>query len=495
MPRLIVPFGQLLPDQPEFANPGLLRVTNAIPRVNSYAPFPNLTTISNALAEAAIGAVSANDTSGNTYVYAGTTSKLYEMVAYSFTDESKGGGYSTASDDVWEFVVWEENQKVIATNYTNPVQSIAIGGGAGGAFADLFTSTNKPKAKHIGIVGRFLVLGYTNDTSDGERASRVWWSGIGDETDMDPAASTQSDYEDLASGGQVQKIVGGTEYGLIFQSEIVRTMRYIGGSTIFELLPINYVQGTPIPQSVIPYYGRVFYISEQGFMALNGVSPEPIGNARIDREFWREFDPSNKRSMSTAVDPVNKIVAWAYPTTGLLPDTLLMCKYDEMKWAKAEIDTEYLVTTETQGYTLDGLDTVGTDIDNAGVFDESFDSDKWKGGAFRFGAIDQNHTLGFFTGSNLKATFETGDIQPVQGRRWEIGGVRPLANGSGARVTAATRTRLADPVVYGNSSTMNIDGECKMRSEGRYQRLRVSLSGSFSHIQGLEIDYTLTGER
>lgn len=497
MPRLTLPFGPLAPDQPSFGNPGVIRAVNLIPRTSSYGPFRSLQAISNALGDLALGAISVNDASGNTYVYVGIDDTLYEMVGYSFTDESKAGGYTTATDDVWEFAPWVTNNKVIATNYTDPVQSIDIGGGAAGAFADMITSTNKPKAKHVGIVGGFVVLGYTNDTTDGERPNRVWWSGIRDETDFDPAAATQSDFEDLASGGQVQRVLGGTEYGLIFQKDAVRTMRYIGTTAIFEILPVGYVPGTPIPGSVIPYYGKVFYISENGFMALDGVSPTYIGNNYVDRYFWDQFDPGNARYVSAAVDPKNKIVAWAFPGSGgsQLPNRMLMCKWDELKWAEAEIDTERLLTTETQGYTLDGLDTVGTDIDDAGVFDESFDSDKWKGGAFRFAAFDRMHQLAFFNGEPMKATIETGDLQIAPGQRWEALGVRPLIDSGDAQVAAAGRTRLKDAVSYDSVSSMNIDGECKVRTEGRYIRFRTSLSASISHVQGLEIDYTLTGMR
>ena len=499
MAETIVPFGQLLADESAYRNPGLIRVVNAIPRNNSFGPFRQLSAVTNALESRVLGAVSVRDVDDNVYIYAGVAAKLYEAAANSFADQSKVGGYSTAEGDNWELAVFGPSKKVIATNYTDPVQSIAIGGGSAGAFADMITSTSTPKAKHLGIIGPFVVLGFTNDATDGVLSNRVWWSGIRDETDFDPDSATQCDFDDLAAGGTVQRIIGGTEYGLIFQQQMVRTMRYVGGGTIFDLQPLNFAPGTPIPNSVISYKGQVFYISDAGFMALNGTQVDTLGDGRVDRSFWNQFDPNNRRYLSAAIDPINKIVAWAFPGAGAttLPNKIFMCKYDEKKWAEAEIDIEFLLATETQGYTLEGLDALGTDIDDSGVFSESFDSDLYKGGAFRFGAFDQLHQLGFFNGSIMTATFDTGDFSPWEGYRWRLPGVRPLVDGGGVRVSVASRERLQDSVNYGVSSTLNANGICPLNSEGRYQRLRISLSASISweHASGIAFTPVKRGMR
>jgi hypothetical protein len=498
---LNIDFGQLLTDEPAFRNPGVIRALNVIPRASSFGPFRKLTTISsNALAARTLGAISAEDASGNIYVYAGTAAKLYEMLNNTFVDESKGGGYSTAVDDAWEFLLWADNSRVIATNYADPVQSMAIGGGAGGAFADMITSTNKPKAKYIAGINRFVVLAFTNDATDGVRSRRVWWGGIGDEADFDPDAATQCDFQDIATGGILQGVVGGDRYGLVFQSNAVNTMEYVGRGLVFEILPLNYAPGTPLPGSVIAYKGNVFYISEAGFEALRGTQVEHIGTRRVDRTFWKQFDITNRRHISSAIDPVNKIVAWGFPGAGSvsnLPNRILMCQYDELKWAEAEIDTELLLATRTQGYTLDSLDDLGNDIDDASVFDESLDSDKWKGGAFRFAAFNQLHQLAHFKGATLAATIETGDVQPVLGRNWLTNGAQIHVDGGDARLSVAKRARLKDAVTYGAASDTNINGFCPLRSEGRYQRFRLSLSSStsWSHAQGLGVDYVLRGKR
>lgn len=499
MTVLTIPFGKLLPDQAGFRNPGVLTAKNVVPQAGSYGPFRDLVSISNALSGRCWGAITARGTDGIPYLYAGDSSKLYEMIGSTLSDQSLAGGYTLADDDVWEFVVWNRNNKVIATNYTNAVQSLTIGNGAGANFANMISSTNKPKAKHIAIVGQFVVLGFTNDSSDGVRPSRLWWSGLGDETDFDPDAATQSDYEDLPTGGDVQRVVGGTEYGLVFQNDMVRTMRYVGSGTIFDILPIEYAPGTPIPNSVISHKGRVFYIAEDGFFGVTGGQVQPIGSAQVDKFFWDQFDISNKRSVSAAIDPIRKLVCWAFPGEGAaadLPNKLLMYKYDEDKWAEGDAAVEIILRTETQGYSLEELDNIGTNIDDAGVFSVSLDAERWRSGSIRFGAFDQLHKLSFFTGANKAGTIIPGDLQPASGRRWQLNGIRPLVDGGAVDVSVAPRTRLKDAVSFTTSTAMNADGLCPVRTEGRYQRPRFSLtsSTSWSHFQGFEIDFELDGE-
>jgi hypothetical protein len=496
MPEIVVPFGQLATDQPPFGGGDVIVARNVIPRTRSYGPFRALVTVSsNALTARARGAISARDANSTVFVYSGDATKLYELpLGGVWTDESLAA-YTAIDEDNWEFALWNENNKIIATNYRDAVQSITIGKGTTENFANMITTpaSDAPKFKHIGIVHRFVVGGWTNDV-DGENPSRIRWSGIADETDFAPSSATQSDLEDLATGGSISRIIGGTEYGLIFQDSMVRTMRYVGAGPVFELFPIEYAPGTPIPGSVVAHKGAAFYISEDGFMSIINGQVQPIGSDRIDRYFWDQFAIADRRYVTAAIDPPNKIVAWAFPGTGksTLPNRVLMCKYDENKWAEAVIDTEVLLNTATQGETLDGLDaSVGTDIDNATLFPESFDSDRWKGGQYRFGAINHSHKLGHFTGATLAATIDTGDMQLIPGFRSQVNGVVPLMDAGTANVSVASRQRLKDSVSYGSAAALNQSGVCPVRGSGVYHRFRLSLtsSTSWSHVQGLKLQF------
>lgn len=494
----VVEFGEWLPDLPEFANPGAIKATNVIPHVGSYRPFSALTTASqNALTARCLGGISAQSTGGSIFVYAGDATKLYEMVDGTFTDES-GATYATAADDTWEGTVF--NNKVIFTNYTNPVQFITIGGGGAGAFADLITSTLKPRARHLAVVRNFLVFGGTFDTTDGAVPNRVWWSGILDELDFDPDATTQCDYEDIHGGGRVQKIVGG-EYGIVFmESQIVR-MSYVGSPVVFRMDVVDRNRGTPIPNSVVSYGRNAFYISNDGFYAFDGINSTPIGATKVDKTFWNQFDITNKRGVSAVIDPVNKLVCWAFPGAGALgelPNKIYMYRWDVGKWAEADVDTELLLQTRTQGYTLDALDAAfGADIDDTGVYPISFDSDFYKGGGIQFGAFNQAHELAFFNGSNLAATIDTKEVQ-INGEGWAtVTQIHPVVDADDLTAQIGGRARLGNTSSFDAAASLNSAGYCSVRNSNRYHRARINIASgdAWTHAQGVKLFGSPAGKR
>lgn len=495
---MILEFGEWLPDLPELGNPGTLVATNVIPDRISYRPFPGLAVQTNALTARPLGVFSANDASANTFVYAGDTTKLYELVDLTWNDESKVGGYTTASNDVWEFAQFGTTAgavSVIATNFTDAVQTLAVGGGGAGAFADLMTSTLKPTAKHLGIWRDFLVLGNTSDATDGHVPNRVWWSAINDATDFDPDAATQCDFQTFPDGGWVQKIVDGVEYGLVYQERAIRRAYYVGSPLVFDFDAVDQRHGTPIPNSVIRFGRLTFAIDEEGFKLFDGIQNNPIGAGRVDRTFWNQFDVANKLAVSVGIDPLNKLVLWAFPGTGAIadmPNKAFVYSWQWDRWAEVDINIYSIVQTATQGYTLDGLDAVGTDIDNATVFSESFDSDAWKGGKLRLAAFDTDFKLNYFTGSNLAAVIDTKEGQIFSGKKALVNGFRPIGDFSGSTVTGqlGTRNFRTEDVTFSAETSLNTQGAIRIRSRHRYHkaRIKVAAGGTWTHAQGIEIE-------
>lgn len=240
----VIPFAEWTPDLPDLENPGATVATNVIPDFKSYRPVPDINAYGTALDTICRGAVSVGNNAGTTYTYAGDTAKLYEVRAAT-TDRSKSGGYSTGDDELWRFAHW--GGTVIATNFTNPVQSIAHGGSA---FADLITSTLKPKARHVAVIGDFVVLGNTTDAVDGAKPARVWWSGINDSADFQPSAATQSDNQGLdETGGWVQAIVSGADYGVVFQERAIHRMSYAGSPLVFQFDKVESSRGLLAPDA------------------------------------------------------------------------------------------------------------------------------------------------------------------------------------------------------------------------------------------------------
>ena len=489
----IVPFGEWLPDMPELSNPGALTATNVFPRAQSYGPIKKLTPQASALAGRARGAIAAKDDAGDTYMYAGDAASIYEI--RNQTPTTVGSSYAVADADDWEFTVF--NGRVIATNYADHIVSIATGTGS---FTQHITTpttlSDVPKAKHLGVVRDFLMLGYTNSVTDGVQSNQVRWSAIGDSRDFVPNNTTQSDAQLLPDGGQVQRIVDGVEYGLIFQEKTIRRATYVGAPAVFDLDPIDRQRGTHVPKSVIGLGRHVFFYTEEGFFRNDGGSESvPIGDQKIDKTLERLFDPANARYVSTAVDRKNKLIMWAIPTTTGIADRIYCFNYALGRWSEIEQPTQLLVGAQTQQYTLEDLDSLSTDID-AGVL-ESFDSFVWRGGFFQLGAFQSDNRFSFFSGGNMAATLDTAEVQFTSGRHTFIENTRPIVDGGSPTVSIGHRSLNKDAVVFTTPSALNSIGECPQRNENRYQRFRVSIpeDADWEHAQGVEVEFTPAGRR
>jgi len=99
-----------------------------------------------------------------------------------------------------------------------------------------------------------------------------------------------------------------------------------------------------------------------------------------------------------------------------------------------------------------------------------------------------------FSGSNLTGTIQTGDLE-VPGRTSTINMSRPLVDAGAGQVAVATRNRLVDAVTFGSYTAADIEGRAAFRSTGRYHRLSIQPSGSWTTAIGIEFDLVPTGSR
>ncbi|MGH7240573.1 MAG: hypothetical protein ACREHG_11020, partial [Candidatus Saccharimonadales bacterium] len=232
------------------------------------------------------GAISTFDSTESPHIYAGNALKLVEIGVGTATDVSKTSGYTTNTDEYWKFAQYQNT--VYATNYADAIQSMTVGGTA---FADL--SADAPKAKCMGVVGQFLMVGNTTggtyqSVTQGAVPYRVWWPKINDPTTWpDPsttaATGDQSSLEDLNPVyGPVQHISNGTKYCLIFQKTGITRADYIGGDVVFEFTQIEYKRGLAAPNAIVQLGDAIYYYSDSGFMMTNGSGIQPIGNDQVD---------------------------------------------------------------------------------------------------------------------------------------------------------------------------------------------------------------------
>lgn len=493
------------PDLPSVGSGYSINVSNVLPRTKTtYGPFPDFVGYATSpLPARCQGAISVLDSAGNVNTFAGTATDLYQMTvaAPTFSNVSKTpGGYNVGADEVWNYALFGDN--VIATNIGDPVQSFVLNTSTD--FADL--SVDAPKARYTATIKGWLFLANTFDNVDGPVPWRTWWSAYNDPTSWptpgsSAAAAAQSDFNDtVGEGGWIQGIVGnlGTADGAIFLEHAVWRINYTGPPTVFTFSPAEGVRGTPAPGSICQLGAFVYYLGEDGFYVFDGTSSSPIGANKVDRTFFADLDGAYIERVIGAVDPLNKMILWAYPGSGNTqgnPNRIIVYNWFTQTWAMANIETEIIFRSLSFGYSLDGLDAVSTNLD---ALPFSLDSRAWTGGQLLLSGFDLDHTLGYFSGAALAPIVDTEEIQPFNGQRTFIRNARPIVDGNVTpSIAIGTRTYAEQTVTFGNPSAMNYLGWCPIRSNGQYTRARITLpAGSvFTHIQGVEVDADPAGQR
>jgi hypothetical protein len=493
---MILSIADFAPDLPVNNQQGAsANLVNLFPKTKeSWGPVGTLSKFSgNGLDTQCLGATVAIDSGGDNYTFAGDAAKLYELIPgnTTFTNVSKGGGYTVPAGERWNFTQY--GQRVIAAAQGQNLQSFVLNSST--AFADLAAAA--PQARYIWTIKDFVMVGNTFDGTNGQQPQRVQWCALDDPTNWPTAGSTTE--AQLLAGSQIIPgdqgwIMGGvgnlgTSDGAIFFERGIFRVVFQGSPTIFGFYPAEGARGTPAPKSITQLGALVYYLGEDGFYAFDGSTSMPIGVDRVDKTFWNTVNTAYLQNVIGAVDPINRLVMWLYPSTsapGGIPDSILVYNWALNKWGSADVNAEYIFRAITQGYSLDSLDSTGYTLDSLPF---SLDSRVWTGGQVLMGAFTPDHKLAYFTGSPAPATADTVEIEPFgsTGKRAFLSTTRPMIDGAAPSVQIGVRNRLVDAPAFTTASSLNDNGECPVRADGRYLRARIQTSGNFSHLQGVEI--------
>jgi hypothetical protein len=485
---MLVPFGEWTPDQAAFGLSGLTTALNCVAAAGPhYEPWRELEGVSSALIAACLGAASGKDNDGIGYSFAGTAAGLYSLQSDgTWDDVSISGGYTTGTDDFWRFTAF--GTLLIATNFADPIQYYDMGTSA--LFADL--GTNAPQARYLAVVRDFLVVGYTEDGVDGVVRNRVRWSPIANPAgNWAISATTQADFQDVATGGGVVGLVGG-EFGIVLMEGALYRMTYAGPPVVFQFDEIAPSRGCAAPGSVATDGRLTIFLSEDGFYSTNGQDVQPIGAGKLDRWFANDVDPGAYAQMSALMDPTRQIYILAYRSadaTTAANDSLLLYNWVAQRWTVARAMTETLCSMLSASLDLEDLDDISASID---TLPASLDSRQWISESRYRGAIDTTHKLATFTGSPLEATFETGEaaLGDIASRAM-VQRVRPIADGT-RTVALGTRDDQADAVTWGTAQSPARDGNCGFRGDARFHRLRMTVSGDWEKAQGVDLQFVAT---
>ena len=474
MATVRIPFNEWLPDQPAVAQ-SMQDATNVVPIASGYAPFPLAVDYSNAASESLL-TVGTGKFSSITELFAGSATKLYKFnsATLNLDDVSKVGGYNCLSWDFEQF-----GDVLLAANGIDKIQAWTVNTST--VFADL--SATAPLAKYVAVVRDFVVAA---NLDLGVNPNKVQWSNIADETNWTSGATSQSDYQLIPDGGNITGITGG-EFGIIFLERSIVRMSYIGSPFFFQFDTISRNLGCKYSGSVTQYGQTSYFLSADGFYSCDGQSIVPIGNEKVDRYFYDNVDLNKADKITVAIDPIRKLVVWNYPTVSNTR-SLLIYNWQLQRWSQAETTVDYIASSASSGYTLDGLDAFGT-LD---TLPTSLDSPLWTGGSFLFAGVSGTKII-TFTGANSTANLITSDIEQGFNSIVTLGRTQ-IDNGS-ASVAVASRKELDDTITFSTAVATSSEGRASLRSNGRYHRFEVIPSGNWTSAIGIDVDITPQGNR
>lgn len=479
-------FGALAPDQPDLMNGNLEDAVNCIPFEASYGPFPGPAVYSATVSGTVVGAQSTKSIGGTAYTFMGTAGALWKESAGAVNNVSRTASYAAA--EKWEFATFGNTFLGVDGEAALQVWTLDTST----RFLDASASSSAPVAYHIATVRDFVWLGRQPTFQN-----RVQWCSINNPLRWPvgnaTAVSTQADYQDLPGSSTVRKITGG-DFATIVTEESIWRGSYVGSPLIFRFDELCPGVGTTVSGLVARFQGTTFLNSGRGFIAFDGQEAIPIGQGSIDEFFKDDFESGSALACSSVIDPVNKLYIAYYPSVSG-SGRLIMYNFAVQKWARAEINLDFIFSALSGGYTLEGLDAVMPNIDLATI---SLDSDAWKGGLKSLAGFDAMHRLIKFDSSALTARFITGEAQLVEDSRAFIRAIRPLVEGSIATAITASiggRDRLIDTVTYSNTVSLNSIGICPFRANNRYQRLKMEVAGGFIRAYGADVDAVPSGLR
>lgn len=464
-------FTEWLPDLPDLDNPGLIEAHNVHFVDGAYRPFRPLSTSTTyaALTTKPLGGIVLED-----FTFVGTGDSLKKSVNAlgSWTDVSSASQATTTAP--WQFARFDD--WIIAANLDNTPYRATTGG----SFTTLASTGTAPKAKVVGKIGRFIFLGHTNDGTDTVEY-RVQWCAIDEPTKWPTPGSSTA--QSLQAGeqflnpewGAVQAILGADQFGLIFQEGGITRASYHGGDTVFQFDEISN-DGLAFARGIVQAGRLWFYISKAGIFVTNGVESTPVGVNKVDRYFWDNFWAGTSDQVHAAVDVNRKVIYWAYQaelvSSGTKATEILAYNYEAQKFSRCSQELTLLLS-DPQADPTTNLSFV--------AFDTSFVGKR-------------------FTGSAGTAKLTTGEFELNPGARTFVQGIKPLVSwptGVTVNETVALGTRNdqdADNVTFTSESTPNARTRfAGFRSDARYHRARLTLTGSFDEAMGLEIQAVPSG--
>lgn len=456
--------------------PGVLTsCTNFIPYEQGMKGAPTgLTPASTpALAAACVGGVVVTKLDDTRRIIAGSATKLYELSAGSWTDQTRtvGGNYTGGSDTRWSFAQFGD--ATLASNLTDTIQR----SNGSGAFANIATA---PKAKIIFPIGSFVMALNTVDGTYGTSQDRWWCCAYGDETSWTPSVTTLATTGRLVSSpGQITAGMKLGEYAVAYKNKAIHVGQFVGAPSVFDWIQVPGGDAGCVGQDALCDIGGAhFFVGQDNIWLFDGSRPVPLGVGQLRQWFFQNANPAYLYKTQCLFDRQNNVV-WTFycSNSSTTCDQAIVYHLQTKQWGCATLNVEAVLNYISAGATIDGLSAISATID--GLSSYSFDSAYWLSGARALSVFDTSHQLQLMGGISSTSGFDTGDAGDDEATsllsKIRLRFAPGYSPGTGS-VTCYTKMTEGDSLTVGASATLS-DGKFDVLQSGRFHRASFSFTG------------------
>lgn len=469
-------YKEWLPDLPALGNPGELEAKNVVSVDGVYRNFEPLGGYTaGTMPSAPLGAFKSDGTAG-AFIYAGGQSRIYQFQAAGWTAAST----AVSTTDYWQFAMYED--LVFAAGSGTTLLS-----STNKALADFQPIASAPVARAIGRIGQFIMAG----NLVGTEPHAVRWSSIDQPTTWPtPGSSTaiasQAGQQALnAENGPVYAIASGDQYGIVFQSNAITRVTYIGGTAVFQFDNISKNIGCAYQGSVVQVGGLTYFFDRSGIFMTDGVSVTPVGLGKVDKTIMALIANDASARVTGSVDKSKQLIGWSIPRAGASG----VCDY--ILWMNYGAGNKFTHADQTcNSFVKGNINVTGSGI----VTDPPAATSVPELEAFK----DGTYILGSFNGSATAnaAVIETGEAQLSEGMFSHVSGVKCLTDQSNRTIALGTRSGQETAVSYTSEVTATAaTGYSDFRNSARFHRVRTTITGTFNAAQGLEVIFQPEGGR
>lgn len=451
--------------------PGVLTdCTNLIPYEQGMKGAPTGSTPSGvpALAAKCAGAAVVTKLDDVRRIFAGTTTKLYELSGGVWADVS-GAAYTGGTDSRWQYAQF--GNSTLAANGNDAIQRSP----STGAFASI---AGAPIAKILFSVGTQVMALNTNDGSvkpDGWHCCATY-----DETDWVASSAT------LANKGRIVSAPGAFtaggrlgEYAIGYKERSIHIGQFVGAPSVWDWTQaVGGEAGCVGIDAWADLGGSHFIVGPDNFWVFDGSRPVSVADDIVKEWFFTNSNPNYLFRTQCVADRANNVV-WVFycSTSSSTPDQAIVFHMKTKQWGRATLDVEATLNYVSSGVTIDDLPTYSATID--GLSSYTFDSQFWLVGGRSLAAFNTSHQLQSLTGVSATSSMTTGyagDDDTVtmlnQIRLRFAPGYKPTT----AVVQTLNKMELGDSASIGTSSTM-ADGKFDVMDSARWHAAAFTFTG------------------